>query len=67
VVEDADDPRRTEPSFLAGERIMLGPRLEFHRATLLLKRGGVGSAGSAVGPLGTSELSIAAWCGNGRG
>jgi uncharacterized damage-inducible protein DinB len=37
VVDDIEDPRRTEPAFVLGERDMLEGWLEFHRTTLLLK------------------------------
>jgi len=37
MVEDIQDPRRSEPSFLLQEREMLEAWLEFHRTTLLLK------------------------------
>ena len=67
MVEDLDDPRRTEPSFLADGTPCWGSGFELHRATLQLKCDGVDSAGSAVRPVGTSKLSLTGSCGNGRG
>jgi hypothetical protein len=45
VVDDIEDPRRTEPAYVADERTMLEAWLEFHRMTLLLKGEGVDRAG----------------------
>jgi hypothetical protein len=58
VVEDLQDPRRTEPSFLLGERAMLEAWLEFHRTTLLLKCEGLDDAGRKGRPVPTSKLSL---------
>ena len=37
VVDEIEDPRRTEPPYIADERTMLDNWLEFHRFTLLFK------------------------------
>ena len=37
MVDDIDDARRNEPSFISPEREMLEAWLEFHRATLAMK------------------------------
>src|SRR5580658_8572689 len=58
VVGDLIDPRRTEPSFLLGERAMLEEWLEFHRVTLLLKCEGLDDAGRKARPVPTSLLSL---------
>jgi hypothetical protein len=58
VVEDLQDPRRTEPPFLLGERAMLEAWLEFHRTTLLLKCEGLADAGRKGRPVPTSKLSL---------
>jgi uncharacterized damage-inducible protein DinB len=58
VVGDLEDPRRTEPSFLLGERAMLDGWLEFHRVTLLLKCEGLDDAGRKARPVPTSLLSL---------
>jgi uncharacterized damage-inducible protein DinB len=58
MVEDIEDPRRREPSFLLGEREMLEQWLEFHRMTLLLKCEGLDDAGRKARPVATSKLSL---------
>jgi uncharacterized damage-inducible protein DinB len=58
MVGDLIDPRRTEPSFLLGEREMLEGWLEFHRVTLLLKCEGLDDAGRKARPVPTSLLSL---------
>jgi uncharacterized damage-inducible protein DinB len=58
MVGDLIDPRRTEPSFLLGERAMLEEWLEFHRVTLLLKCEGLDDAGRKARPVPTSLLSL---------
>jgi uncharacterized damage-inducible protein DinB len=58
MVGDLEDPRRTEPSFLLGERAMLEEWLEFHRVTLLLKCEGLDDAQRKVRPVATSLLSL---------
>ena len=58
MVGDLIDPRRTEPSFLLGERAMLEGWLEFHRVTLLLKCEGLDDAGRKARPVPTSLLSL---------
>jgi hypothetical protein len=55
---DLDDPRRTEPSFLAGEHMPESWR-ELHRATVLLKCDGPAQQGSGVSPPGNPKLSLA--------
>jgi uncharacterized damage-inducible protein DinB len=58
MVDELEDPRRTEPSFTLDEREMLEAWLEFHRTTLLLKCEGLDDAGRKVRPIGTSKLSL---------
>jgi hypothetical protein len=58
MVEDLEDPRRTEPPFLLTERAMLEAWLEFHRTTLLLKCEGLDDAGRKRRPVPTSKLSL---------
>jgi hypothetical protein len=58
LVEDLEDPRRTEPAYLADERTMVEAWLEFHRMTLLLKCEGVDRAGLVARPVATSLLSL---------
>ena len=58
MVEDIQDPRRTEPAFVLGERAMLEGWLEFHRTTLLLKCEGLDDAGRKARPVPTSLLSL---------
>jgi Protein of unknown function (DUF664) len=57
-VEDPQDPRRTEPPFLLGERAMLEAWLEFHRTTSLLKYEGLDDAGHKRRPVPTLKLSL---------
>src|ERR1039458_7465053 len=58
MVEDLEDPRRQEPSFVLSEREMLEAWLEFHRATLLLKCQGLDDAGRKSRPVSSSKLSL---------
>jgi uncharacterized damage-inducible protein DinB len=58
MVEDLEDPRRQEPSYLLGERDMLEAWLEFHRTTLLLKCEGLDDELRKDRPVPTSALSI---------
>ena len=58
AVQDLQDPRRVEPTFLLGERDMLEGWLEFHRATLLLKCEGLDDAARKSRPVPTSLLSL---------
>jgi uncharacterized damage-inducible protein DinB len=58
MVEEIDDPRRPEPSFLLGERDMLEAWLEYHRTTLLLKCEGLSDAQRKSRPVSTSKLSL---------
>src|SRR5438309_4554001 len=58
MVEDLEDPRRREPSFVLDEREMLDAWLEFHRTTLLLKCEGLDDAGRKRRPVPTSKLSL---------
>jgi uncharacterized damage-inducible protein DinB len=59
MVEDLEDPRRTEPpqDGLA-EREMLEGWLEYHRTTLLLKVEGLDDEGRKARPVSTSKLSL---------
>jgi uncharacterized damage-inducible protein DinB len=58
LVDDIEDPRRTEPTFVLSERQMLEGWLEFHRTTLLLKCEGLDDAGRKARPVRTSNLSL---------
>jgi len=58
MVGDLEDDRRTEPSYLLGDREMLEGWLEFHRVTLLLKCEGLGDAQRKARPVATSNLSL---------
>jgi uncharacterized damage-inducible protein DinB len=58
MVEDIEDPRRTEPPFVLSEREMLEAWLEFHRTTLLLKCEGLDDAARKARPIPTSLLSL---------
>ena len=59
MVEDLEDPRRTEPPYsIPGEREMLEAWLEFHRTTLLLKCEGLDDAGRKSRPVQSSKLSL---------
>jgi hypothetical protein len=58
MVADIEDPRRSEPPFLLGEREMLEAWLEFHRTTLLLKCEGTTDEGRKARPVVTSKLSL---------
>src|SRR5579872_3364779 len=58
MVGDIQDPRRSEPGFLLGEREMLEGWLEFHRMTLLLKCEGLSDTERKIRPVATSKLSL---------
>jgi uncharacterized damage-inducible protein DinB len=58
MVEDLQDPRRSEPSFILGERPMLEAWLDYHRVTLLLKCEGLDDAGRKSRPVPSSKLSL---------
>ncbi len=58
MVQDLDDPRRTEPPYVLEERAMLEAWLDFHRTTLLLKCEGVDDSGRKARPVPTSKLSL---------
>ena len=58
MVEMLKDPRRTEPSFLLGERDMLEGWLDFHRVTLLLKCESLDDEQRKARPVPTSILSL---------
>ncbi len=58
MVEDLEDPRRTEPAFLLGERDMLEGWLEYHRMTLQLKCEGLDDDARKRRPVATSKLSL---------
>jgi uncharacterized damage-inducible protein DinB len=58
MVEELQDPRRTEPNFLLGERAMLEQWLEFHRITLLIKCEGLDDEQRKRRPVVTSNLSL---------
>jgi len=58
VVGELEDPRRTEPPFILGERAMLEGWLEFHRVTLLLKCEGLDDVQRKSRPVESSTLSL---------
>jgi uncharacterized damage-inducible protein DinB len=58
VVDDLEDPRRSEPPFVLPERAMLEAWLEFHRTTLLIKCEGLDDAARKRRPVPTSKLSL---------
>jgi uncharacterized damage-inducible protein DinB len=58
VVDDIQDPRRTEPAFVLSERDMLEAWLEFHRVTLLLNCEGLDDERRKARPVRTSLLSL---------
>ena len=58
MVEDIEDPRRSEPPFVLDERPMLEAWLEFHRTTLLLKCERLSDADRKSRPVPTSNLSL---------
>jgi len=58
VADELEDPRRTEPPFVLGEREMLEGWLEYHRMTLLMKCEGLDDAGRKARPVRTSNLSL---------
>jgi uncharacterized damage-inducible protein DinB len=58
AVQDLQDRRRVEPTYLLGERDMLEGWLEFHRTTLLLKCEGLDDAARKSRPVPTSLLSL---------
>jgi uncharacterized damage-inducible protein DinB len=58
MVEELQDPRRTEPSFVLDERAMLEGWLEFHRVTLMMKCEGLSDVERKSRPIATSTLSL---------
>jgi uncharacterized damage-inducible protein DinB len=58
MVDDIEDARRAEPTFLLNERAMLEAWLEFHRTTLLLKCEGLDDEARKLRPVPTSKLSL---------
>jgi uncharacterized damage-inducible protein DinB len=58
MVDDIEDPRRHDPSFILGEREMLEGWLEYHRTTLLFKCEGLDDVGRKTRPVRTSKLSL---------
>jgi uncharacterized damage-inducible protein DinB len=59
MVQDLEDPRRTEPPKDGlDERDMLEGWLEFHRTTLLMKAEGLDDRGRKARPIATSKLSL---------
>ncbi|MEY2566001.1 MAG: hypothetical protein QOE35_530 [Actinomycetota bacterium] len=58
MVDELEDPRRTEPAFVLGERAMLEGWLEFHRMTLFIKCEGLDDVGRKATPVATSKLSL---------
>ena len=58
MVAELVDPRRTDPPFVAGERVMLEAWLEYQRTTLLLKCEGLDDRGRKARPVPTSKLSL---------
>jgi hypothetical protein len=58
MVGDLEDPRRSEPAGLLGERAMLEAWLEYHRVTLLLKCEGLDPEQLRRRPVPTSALSL---------
>jgi uncharacterized damage-inducible protein DinB len=58
MVDELEDPRRTEPAFVLDERSMLEGWLEFHRMTLFIKCEGLDDAGRKARPVATSKLSL---------
>jgi uncharacterized damage-inducible protein DinB len=58
VVDDIEDRRREEPSYLLDEREMLERWLEFHRMTLLLKCEGLDDEQRRRLPVASSRLSL---------
>ena len=63
MIADLVDPRRSEPTYLPGERAMLEGWLEFHRTTLLLKCEGLDRR-TTQGPARAHARSCrcTAWC-----
>jgi hypothetical protein len=58
MVDDIEDPRRAEPTYVLGEREMLEGWLEYHRTTMQIKCEGVDEAGRKSRPIPTSRLSL---------
>ncbi len=58
MAADIEDPRRTEPAFLLGEREMLDGWLEYHRVTLVIKCEGISDEQRKARPVATSKLSL---------
>jgi uncharacterized damage-inducible protein DinB len=57
-VDALEDPRRTDPPFLDGERAAMEAFLEYHRVTLLLKVDDLADDQRRVRPVATSLLSL---------
>jgi uncharacterized damage-inducible protein DinB len=58
MVDELEDPRRSEPVFVLGERAMLEQWLEFHRITLMMKCEGLDDEDRKRRPVPTSKLSL---------
>jgi uncharacterized damage-inducible protein DinB len=58
MVEDIEDPRRVDPSYLLDERSMLEAWLEYQRITLLIKCEGLDDEWRKQRPVPTSKLSL---------
>lgn len=58
MLQPLQDPRRTDPPYVLGERAMLEAWLDFHRVTLLLKCEGLDAEALAHRPIPTSKLSL---------
>ena len=58
LVGELTDSRRSEPSFMLGERAMLEGWLEFHRTTLVLKCEGLDDVQRKSRPISSSKLSL---------
>ena len=58
MVEDLVDERRSEPTFVLGDREMLEAWLDFHRTTLLFKCEGLDDAQRKARPVASSNLSL---------
>jgi uncharacterized damage-inducible protein DinB len=58
MVDEIEDPRRTDPPFVNDERSMLEAWLEWHRTTLLLKCEGLDADGLRRRPIPTSLMSL---------
>ena len=58
MVDEIEDPRRTDAPYLAGERESLEAWLEWHRVTLLIKCEGLSETDRKSRPVSTSLLSL---------